>query len=86
MLELDLNDPNYEYAIAESSTIMRYLSDTNGSPIPEGLYPKTTENPQLRVKIDQMLDWNHVGLRYQSNRLVFLKYFVKLRKLDIEVT
>ncbi|CDW90239.1 glutathione s-c-terminal domain containing protein [Stylonychia lemnae] len=86
LLELDLNDPNYEFAITESAAIMRYLADTNSSKIPDGLYPKSDQNPQLRAKIDMMVDWNHVGLRYQSNRLIFLKYFVKLRKLDIVVS
>ena len=37
----------------------------------------------MRAKVDQHLDWAHWWLRYGSNRLVFLSYFLDIRKIKM---
>ena len=59
---------------------MRYLCDTRPN-IDESIYPKPSIDPKKRARIDEYLDWHHVGLRKGSNSFVFLKLFVTLRKL-----
>ena len=58
---------------------MRYLCNSRPE-VPEYLYPK--EDLVRRAFIDQYLDWHHSGLRACTTKLVFKKYFAKLRKLD----
>lgn len=59
---------------------MRYLCWTRKES-PDALYPK--KDARKRARIDEYLDWHHVGLRQASNRLVFLKYFSKPYKREV---
>ena len=51
--------------------------------MPDSFYPK--QDQMKRALIEEYLDFNH-QLRFGTNRLIFLKYFVKLRKLGMNVT
>ena len=77
--ETDEDGMSHPYVLAESSTIMRYLMNTRfaGNPEYDHLYP--SRDMQARAKVDEYLDWNHVGLRFNTNRYVKLHYFFIVR-------
>ena len=77
ILEVD-EESKHSFALSESHAIMRYLALTRPGVEPS-LY--ADKEPEQRARIDEYLDWHHVGLRFGTNRFVFLKYFSKLRKL-----
>ena len=64
--------------MGESAAIMRYLANSRPDEIDQRLYPH--DALRIRAKIDELLDWNHVGLRQGTNRLCYLKYFSFVRK------
>jgi hypothetical protein len=67
--------------------MMRYLTfSRSAEEVPKYMYPIDINQSILRAKIDSYLDWHHTNLREGTSRLVFKKYFVKLRKLNIEYT
>lgn len=68
------------FSLAESHSINRYLVKTSENPKVKDLYPK---DPRLRAKVDEYLDWNHTNLRWGTNRFVFMKYFTKLRGINL---
>jgi len=79
--ETDEDGESHPFALAESSTIMRYIMNTRfaGNPELDHLYP--SGDLQARAKVDEYLDWNHVGLRLNTNRYVKLHYFFIVRGL-----
>ena len=54
---------------------MRYLCNREGG---SDLYPK--EDDRARAKIEEFMDWDHVGLRQVTNKYVRLHYFDIVRK------
>ncbi len=62
---------------------MKYLvqSQFKTNSLQDSLYPK--DNLQKRAKIDEYLHWNDTGLRIGTNRYVFLKYFTKVRGVNL---
>ena len=68
------------WRLAESHSIMRYLSQISKKDKVKNMYP---ENLRKRSEIDQRLDWIHTNLRLGTNRLVFFTLFTKLRGVKI---
>ena len=81
IFEADEDGISHPFSLAESSTIMRYLMNTifSGNPDYDHLYP--SRDMQARAKVDEYLDWNHVELRFNTNRYVKLHYFFIVRGL-----
>jgi glutathione S-transferase len=79
ILETDEDGVSKPFTLSESSTIMRYIMNTRfaGNPDFDHLYP--SKDLQARAKVDEYLDWNHVGLRFNTNRYVKLHYFFIVR-------
>jgi glutathione S-transferase len=75
-------NPN-QFNLGESHTMMRYICDNYPVKDMEHLYPKDLKK---RARVDEVLDWSHVGWRLCTNRLVFMRMFLKLRGFKAEAT
>lgn len=73
------------FSLSESQAIMKYIMNKHFSssthPL-NHLYP--SQDLRVRAKVDEYLDWNHVGLRQITNRYAHLYYFdlLKGEKID----
>ena len=68
------------FTLAESHTINKYLIETSDQDGIQDLYPRDS---RARAKVDEYLDWNHSNLRLGTNRYVFMKFFTKLRGVNL---
>lgn len=82
MTESDENNKEDIFNLCESHAIMRYIASSRPEEVAEHFYPR--QNLRARALVDQYLDWHHTNLREGAVRLVFKKYFTKLRKLERE--
>ena len=73
------------FSIGESQAIIRYIlntiSDSETAKRVDHLYPR--EDFVQRAKIDEYLDWNHVGLRQVTNTYAKEYFFTKIRGLPV---
>ena len=86
ILETDSDGISHPFVLSESQAIMRYLMNTRfaGDSSPhDHLYP--SKDMQARAKVEEYLDWNHVGLRLVTNRYAKLFYFNKVRGIPEDV-
>jgi len=65
-------------AIFESHAILRYLAGTRK--VTDHWYP---QDLLKRTRVDQYLDWHHLGLRKPLSELVFMKYLAKRMGIDV---
>ena len=68
------------FNLSESHSIMRYLVETSQD---EKIQQLNHKDARARAKVDEYLDWNHTNLRWGTNRLVFMTYFMKIRGVNL---
>jgi len=62
-----------DFKLSESATILRYLSVSRSTP--DHWYPS---DPKKRARVDELLDWNHTGLRKATMAVASVTFFSRL--------